>query len=388
MNKFFLSLGIVLLVLTISCTLLEYLWPTKYTLKGTSRGSGKQLGDFLPFVAPTAVTADTAPTDAALAHAPTNAQTRIGKPYKVFSVLGKYIEAHQANCGLPTESLAGLHDWKSGLGSQLHIWGQAVCNALEKGHRMRFMGNWFWVDKTHCTNNATVGCYFPLNETRCPARAIEDKIVVPVLQHCPSIINDRVSKELYRAAATEYLFSQGLSNFVLEEVANQMQQVFNQTFAPPDLITVHIRWGDKFQEMKLVQADEYVSAVKAILLLRAVQTAVNIYVSTEDPLGTAAFRAASPPTWNVYGDAMVEKMRSFRPEGGNHANVAAIASRGLEGTQALASLVIAMEANEFVLTTASNWSRLMNELRTNVIDPRCGNCTSMTDMRKGQWRRK
>jgi len=384
MNKFFLSLGNVLLVTAISCTLLEYRRLTKHTLKGTSYGSGKQLGDFLQFVAPTAVTADTASTDA-----PTNAQTRIGKPYKVFSVLGKYIEAHQANCGMPTDSLAKQPGSKSGLGSQLHIWGQAVCNALEKGHRMQFLGDWYWADKTHCTNNATLGCYFPLNETRCPARAIEDKIVVPVLQNCPSIIKNRASKQLYRAAATEYLFSQGLSNFVLEEVANQMQQVFNQTFAPPDLITVHIRWGDKFQEMKLVQADEYVSAVKAILLLRAVQTAVNIYVSTEDPLATAAFRAASPPTWNVYGDAMVEKMRSFRPEGGNHrANVAAIASRGLEGTQALASLVIAMEANEFVMTTASNWSRLMNELRINVIDPRCGNCTSMTDMRYGVWRRK
>ena len=158
--------------------------------------------------------------------------------------------------------------------------------------------------------------------------------------------------------------------------------VFNQSFVPSNLITAHIRWGDKGLEMQLVAVDEYVAAVKTLLMRRVNQTdEVNVYVSTEDPKATAAFRSACPPTWNVYGDYMVEEAAEFRPDSGNNALVAAVASHGMEGTQALASLVIAMEANDFVLTTGSNWSRLMNELRTNVIDPLCGNCTSFIDLR-------
>jgi len=38
---------------------------------------------------------------------------------------------------------------------------------------------------------------------------------------------------------------------------------------------------------------------------------------------------------------------------------------------ALASFVVTTEANGFILTLASNWSRMMNELRKNVVDPRC-----------------
>jgi hypothetical protein len=48
-------------------------------------------------------------------------------------------------------------------------------------------------------------------------------------------------------------------------------------------------------------------------------------------------------------------------------------------------LLVALEANYFVLTTASNWSRLMNELRKNVLDPSCGDCTRMIDLRPGEW---
>jgi hypothetical protein len=49
------------------------------------------------------------------------------------------------------------------------------------------------------------------------------------------------------------------------------------------------------------------------------------------------------------------------------------------------SLLVAMEANYFVLTTASNWSRLMNELRKNFVEPRCNNCTLMVDLKYGEW---
>jgi acetyl-CoA acetyltransferase len=38
--------------------------------------------------------------------------------------------------------------------------------------------------------------------------------------------------------------------------------------------------------------------------------------------------------------------------------------------ESLAALLVSMESNRFVLTRASNWSRLIDELRKNVVDPR------------------
>ena len=82
---------------------------------------------------------------------------------------------------------------------------------------------------------------------------------------------------------------------------------------------------------------------------------------------------------------MVTEMSLDRPDEGNNALESARRSEGRAGTIALASLLIAMEADEFVLTTGSNWSRLMNEIRKNIIDPRCHGCTEMIDLRPGCW---
>jgi hypothetical protein len=57
---------------------------------------------------------------------------------------------------------------------------------------------------------------------------------------------------------------------------------------------------------------------------------------------------------------------------------------GKPGLWAMGSLLVAMEANHFVLTTKSNWARLMNELRKNVMNPRCGNCTTLIDLEEGE----
>jgi hypothetical protein len=42
---------------------------------------------------------------------------------------------------------------------------------------------------------------------------------------------------------------------------------------------------------------------------------------------------------------------------------------GQLGHRALLALFLALEADFFVLTTGSNWSRLLDELRLNVVNP-------------------
>ena len=56
-------------------------------------------------------------------------------------------------------------------------------------------------------------------------------------------------------------------------------------------------------------------------------------------------------------------------------------SRGRAGLESLASLLVSLESNRYVLCLGSNWSRLINELRATVVDYRCRNCTKMLNLR-------
>ena len=157
---------------------------------------------------------------------------------------------------------------------------------------------------------------------------------------------------------------------------------------PPKLITVHVRWGDKIiAEMKKVPIQDYINGVKHILASRNDnQEQVNIFLATEDPNAVKEFKQAAPQDWNIYVDQYFHDMKEYRPKKafGPNNNVNAKQTKGRAGLISLGSLLLAMEADDFVLTTASNWSRLMNELRKNVLDQRCNGCTNMVDLRPGK----
>jgi hypothetical protein len=319
------------------------------------------------------------------------------------------IDRHQQNCSIP---LATHHfDNTFGLGSHLLLWGQAMCNAMESNHRMRsFSGNaeWLWLDQQHCdmeqaNQQSPMLCYFPNSEYRCSDE--EETISVSISTNknvsdprntkewCQLVQESPDKKAEYRAAATEYFF-QVVSPLVIQEAKRQMGILFPTTngVAPKDLITLHIRWGDKFWEMDLPSIEEYVEAVKKLLLLSSEEnnsnanaTTANIYLATEDPRAYQEFMAAIPPGWKVYPDITLLEINAFRPPKGNRASWATRNTKGRAGLVAMGSLLVAMEANLFVLTTKSNWSTMMNHLRTNVVDPRCGNCTRAMDLRPNVW---
>jgi hypothetical protein len=143
--------------------------------------------------------------------------------------------------------------------------------------------------------------------------------------------------------------------------------------------------------MKKVPISEYLVGIRTILQQRGVsdhtKEPVHVYLATEDQNAVREFKAAVPQNWNVYVDQYFEEMRAYRSLGDektwqtNNAN--AKRTKGKSGLIALASLLVAMEANDFVLTTKSNWSVLMNELLENVVEPRCQGCTHLVDLRPG-----
>jgi hypothetical protein len=314
--------------------------------------------------------------------------------YTVQSALAREIEENQSNCSWP---VATFHvDNDSGFGSHLYLWSQAICNAHELGYRVQsFNPNWLWLDQSYCDSflarKSPFLCYFPTIEYNC---GIDETLLSStnvtdprqVKRRCSRMAQDKGFLAAFRTASVEYIFRQ-VSSIVVREAERQIGLLFSDGNAPDDLITVHIRWGDKFWEMDLAPIAEYIEAVSTMLKIqgRGDNSTANIYLATEDPKAAMEFMAAVPTGWKVYVDRTVVELNNFRPVKGNRASWTTRNTNGRAGLVALGSLLVAMESNYFVLTTASNWSRLMNELRKSVLDSKCGNCTRLIDLRPGQW---
>ena len=305
------------------------------------------------------------------------------------SNLAQNIFHHQSNCSMP---VANNHmDNMFGFGSHMLLWSQSMCNAMEDGYRIRtHQPEWLWLDQHHCdmeqaANQSPMLCYFPQSEYRCSRNEVAIQNVTDprdkrkrcklVRENNEHLLGD------FRAASMEYLF-QSLSPLIIQEAQRQIGLIFQSRYVPEDLICVHIRWGDKFFEMELASIEEYIDAINQ---LTGNATTANIYLATEDPKALNEFLQQAPSGWKVYHDITITEINAFRPVKGNRASYATKNTKGRAGLVALGSLLVGLEAKSFVLTTKSNWSALINYLRTNIIDPRCDNCTQMIDLRPGVW---
>ena len=320
---------------------------------------------------------------------------------ELHSKLAKLMHAHQHNCSVPVAA----HRFRSsygpqgpqnsrnyGLGSELHVWGHLALVARNKGVRIRTTPrlDWSWWDHDTCNGTASsslLACYFPHAETsNCADETLDDdatKISSPSL--CGSLFGETISVSEERMALTEYLFA-SVSPLVFQEATKQLHLVFPNGTVPSNLITIHIRWGDKETEMQLKSITTYIEATKKVVAEKHIDT-VNILLCTEDPKATVAFYSQMPKDWNVYLDQFYTYMLPFRSENSTYNALGDISMQVLMGKAelwALGSLLVSMEANIFILTTKSNWSRLMNELRLGIVNPRCNNCTTMVDLGYGE----
>lgn len=312
------------------------------------------------------------------------------------SHFAKLIHSHQTDCSLSTATYYIDNDY--GIGSHISLWSQGICNAMQLNRRLRTVNpHWLWLDQTLCDAQVATRspwlCYFPQAECQC-GNSYEELAPVNVSdprdkkRHQCTLLKEGNSDTLhaFRAASTEVLF-QTVSEVVIAEAQRQIGLLFNGSTPPDDLITVHIRWGDKFWEMDLAPIAEYVEAVSYLLRQQGKKdnSTANIYLATEDPKVVHEFSKGIPPGWNVFYDRTVVELKDFRPNKGNRASHMTKNTKGRAGLVAMGSLLVAMEAKWFVLTTASNWSRVMDHLRTQIINPRCNNCTHMVDLRPGIW---
>ncbi|KAL3945114.1 MAG: hypothetical protein SGBAC_000782 [Bacillariaceae sp.] len=274
------------------------------------------------------------------------------------SKLAKRMQQHQTNCSLPLGNFKFRN--RFGLGSDLHVWSQAMCNAMQFGVR------------DHPIFDSAL---FNISGGRRQGTVTWD---------CPSILSeaagdDTQSRLQFQEAGIELLFGQ-VSPHVVEEAKRQHFLVFRGSQTPSNLITVHIRWGDKNREMKLLSIQQYMNAIQQLIQERSRPT-VNIFLATEDPEAVQQFQQQAPADWKIYVDQFYTELLPHRNEEYNGVPKAATALEGRMGTIALGSLLVALEANEFVITTESNWSRLLNELRKSIVDPSCHGCTKAMDLK-------
>jgi hypothetical protein len=349
------------------------------------------------------------------------------------SVLAQQIAEMQSDCSVKDHGYF-WHRNTAGLGSDIHLHSIALCNALEmrlhgnRKVRVRTLAPWTFRSEQDCSNSndlvarSAMKCYFPQSELLCPddSATINDYSAMynmtrgggGITENCTNILQAAGSTSSWRAATTEFLFT-GLSPIVQNEAQRQLNLIFgDRTSVPKHLITVHVRWGDKvIREMHAQPILAYISAIEDILLKRRVsndheyaihaiveantnvtrdatsdvQESVDIFLCTEDPEALNQFKKAAPPHWNVYVDQYFTEILPYRQKDGVVYDGNTKIARDLEGKSgllALGSLLVAMEANDFVLTSRSNWSRLINELRKNVLNPRCNDCTTLIDLQK------
>lgn len=122
---------------------------------------------------------------------------------------------------------------------------------------------WLWEDRTFCDTedlSHPLSCYFEpscrRNESVSKTWHAPHSSVFPECVHPKAHVNE---------AGMEILFSR-LTRRVLASAENAAEEVFGSEGAPPNLISVHLRWGDKGKEMELLPVSKYVEAVESLVL--------------------------------------------------------------------------------------------------------------------------
>ena len=287
----------------------------------------------------------------------------------------------------------------SGMGSDVHVWSTALCKAALSNAVLFPTGTWIWSDASFCKGQDGFTCYFG------------------AYTHCalPSTFDRRYGKARYcgalslggtvavRRAATEFLFRR-LPDRVLEMADRLAERLLPVPHR--HMITVHIRWGDKWKESRLPGIDEYIDAVQTMSRRNGLGHRLQIFLTSESPSAITAFRSAAPSGWQLYWNPEAwinttddgagptrtsgQKMKAYLWEllgHHQHGDISqGIDSEGRMGLVSLMTLLLAMESRYFVLTTSSNWSRLINELRLSRIEPIYPGSTDMIDIVHGRWR--
>jgi hypothetical protein len=179
----------------------------------------------------------------------------------------------------------------------------------------------------------------------------------------------------WRREAVTFLFMH-VRPWLLDHACSERARI--QLEAPD--ITLHIRWGDKWKEMHLVEMQHYIDKVKDIVIKFSYPPDVKIFIMTEDQRALDEFRALADPRWKVqvYEPAVFPLSTNWRED-----SPRTVGATGHDvATSSLVAMFMCLEATHYIGASGSNWARLMNELRQsrNMYSATCKGCTYFHDL--------
>ncbi len=246
-----------------------------------------------------------------------------------------------------------------GMGSDLHTFGQALWNMKANNQSCFLVQNsWIWDRHQELFDWPWIPyCKAPYDFTSKTSIA-------------------HMSKQEARAQALAFTLSflRPSVYTAARDASNALQFSAHHITAP--LVTVHIRWSDKHKEMKLFPIESYINAVTAFNL-----TTFAVFVATEDVHAVAEFKARAPKQWSIYTYA---KGTSIISSGKDGSPVKLAVKDPDAGYHAVISLLVGLQSSYFVVSSGSNWSRLILELCLINYSKQC-TVTDLSPKTKEYW---
>jgi hypothetical protein len=179
----------------------------------------------------------------------------------------------------------------------------------------------------------------------------------------------------WRREGVTFLFTHARP-WLLDRACSERARV---KFEVPD-ITLQIRWGNKWSEMRLIEMSYYIDKVHHVVKKYSYPPDVKIFVMTEDYRALDEFRALADPRWKVqvYEPAVFPRTTNLHED-----SPRTVSTTGQDVvTNSLVAMHMCLEAKHYIGATGSNWARLMNELRQsrNMYSPTCNGCTFFHDL--------
>jgi hypothetical protein len=270
----------------------------------------------------------------------------------------------------------GFHGWKGGFGSEMHNIGALLGYAIE--HNTTLLLSRLSCPLFRCQT----GCECLLSPiSNCKFQEATDRMhvmnneghhfryIVPsvvkaaLLAHYPRMTERQV---LYWWRAQSSAFVARFNDETIQAIAALRKSSPGIPFPlPPGVINAHIRGGDKHWEMQLVFAGRYVEA------------AINMTTSMPHAFGHSTLLITADDEDAVQDAVHLGRSRGFEvlyssitrlPGGYDQGEWMKRDDQKQRLHEHLLQLTLALEADAWIGTRASNWNRLIDELRCVWVD--------------------
>ncbi|EJK62648.1 hypothetical protein THAOC_16731, partial [Thalassiosira oceanica] len=122
-------------------------------------------------------------------------------------------------------------------------------------------------------------------------------------------------------AAMEFLF-QSVRPAVIAEAERQAREAFPEGLpVPNNMVTVHMRWGDKPGEVgEKTLAKYFVAGVKRFVQKKGLGgiSPVHVYLASEDEVAIRAFEKKAPRNWHIHTSGPTGKGLIFEMTSGSN----------------------------------------------------------------------